>query len=275
MITPEKPELAEIISISQDTADTKTFEVKFVDKSVGKKFKFRPGQFMMISVFGFGEVPISISSSPYKTNSIKFTIVNVGNVTNALHQLKKGAKIGLRGAFGTGFPLQKFRKKNILFVSGGCGLAPLRSAIYAVQEKKSEFGKISVLFGCKTPENVLFDKDMKQWQKEKFQVLSTVDNPNKNWKGNTGVVTGLFKHLTFPPETTIVMMCGPSIMIHFSLIELRKKGFKDEQMFASLERLMQCGVGYCSHCNIGNKYTCINGPVFTAKDLEKLPMKEN
>lgn len=275
MITPEKPELAEIISILQDTSDTKTFEVEFVEKKLQKKFKFRPGQFMMISVFGFGEVPISISSSPYKTNSLKFTIVNVGNVTNALHKLKKGAKIGLRGPFGTGFPLQKFRKKNILFVSGGCGLAPLRSAIYAVQKKKSEFGKVSVLFGCKTPENVLFNEDMTQWQKENFQVLSTVNNPNKNWKGNIGVVTGLFKHIEFSPENTIVMMCGPSVMIHFSLIELRKKGFRNEQMFASLERLMQCGVGYCSHCNIGNKYSCIDGPVFNAKDLDKLPVKEN
>ncbi len=275
MIIPEKPELAEIISISQDTSDTKTFEIEFVDKKLQKKFSFRPGQFMMISVFGFGEVPISISSSPYKTNSIKFTIVNVGNVTNAMHKLKKGEQIGLRGPFGTGFPLQKFRKKNILFVSGGCGLAPLRSAIYAVQEKKSEFGKISVLFGCKTPENVLFNEDMNQWQKENFNVLSTVDYPNKNWKGNTGVVTGLFKQVNFPPENTIVMICGPSVMIHFSLIELRKKGFRNEQMFVSLERLMQCGVGYCSHCNIGNKYSCIDGPVFNAKDLEKLPVKEN
>ncbi len=275
MITPEKPLLAEIISISQDTSDTKTFEVGFVDKKLQKKFSFMPGQFMMISVFGFGEFPISISSSPYKTNSIKFTIVNVGNVTNAMHKLKKGEQIGLRGPFGTGFPLQKFRKKNILFVSGGCGLAPLRSAIYAVQEKKSEFGKISVLFGCKTPENVLFNEDMNQWQKENFNVLSTVDYPNKNWKGNTGVVTGLFKQVNFSPENTIVMICGPSVMIHFSLIELRKKGFRNEQMFASLERLMQCGVGYCSHCNIGNKYSCIDGPVFNAKDLEKLPVKEN
>ena len=275
MITPEKPDVAEIISISQDTRDTKTFEVEFVDKSLQKKFKFRPGQFMMISVFGFGEIPISISSSPYKTSSVRFTVVNVGNVTNALHKLKKKEQIGLRGPFGKGFPLQRFRKKNILFVSGGCGLAPLRSAIYAVQAKKEEFGEVFVLFGCKSPENVLFDEDMKQWQKKNFNVLSTVDNPSKGWKGSVGVVTGLFKNVSLPPEDTIVMMCGPPIMIHFSLVELRKKGFKDKQIFASLERLMQCGVGYCSHCNIGNKYTCINGPVFNAKDLEKMPLKED
>jgi len=274
MITPEKPYLAKIVSVHIDTADTKTFEVAFVDKNLQKKFHFGPGQFMMVSVFGFGEMPISISSSPYKTGSMKFTVVNVGNVTNALHKLGKGAKIGIRGPFGKGFPLQRFRKKNIIFVSGGCGLAPLRSAIYAVQEKKELFGKVSVLFGCRAPENVLFDKDMKQWQKEKINVLSTVDSPDDKWKGNVGVVTSLFGKVDFPIENTVVMMCGPSIMMHYGLIELRKKGFKDEQMFVSLERLMQCGVGYCSHCNCGNKYACTDGPVFCAKDVKKLPLKE-
>jgi sulfhydrogenase subunit gamma (sulfur reductase) len=275
MITPEKPLLAEIIGINQNTADTKTFTVRFVDKKQQKKFFFAPGKFMMVSVFGFGEVPISISSSPYKTDSMQFTVVKVGTVTEAMHGLKKGSLIGLRGPFGNGFPMQRFRKKNILFVSGGCGLAPLRSVILAVQEKKKEYGKVNVLFGCETPANILFPGDMKQWEKEGFSVLSTVDEPDKSWKGNTGVVTKLFSKIDLPPENTIALMCGPPVMIHFTLIELRKKGFKDKQMYASLERMMQCGVGYCSHCNIGNKYTCIDGPVFNAADLEKMPVKED
>jgi len=275
MITPEKALLAKIIGIRQDTADTKTFTVKFVDKKQQRKFFFTPGKFMMVSIFGFGEVPISISSSPYKTGSLDLTVVKVGTVTEAMHRLKKGDLIGLRGPFGNGFPLQKFRKKNILFISGGCGLAPLRSAILAVQEKKKEYGKIHVLFGCKSPASILFPGNMKQWEKEGFSVLSTVDEPDKTWKGNTGVVTNLFNKIYLQPENTIALMCGPPIMIHFTLIELRKKGFKNEQMYASLERMMQCGVGYCSHCNIGNKYSCIDGPVFNAADLEKMPVKED
>ncbi len=275
MITPEKPELAEIISVEQETVDTKTFAVKYLDQKRQRDFFFIPGKFMMLSVFGFGEIPLSISSSPYKTDSMQFTVVNVGNVTNALHSLKKGDKIGLRGPFGNGFPMQRFRKKNILFVSGGCGFAPLRSAIYAVQAKKSMFGRVSILFGCKHPKNLLFGKDMEQWNREGFQVLSTVDQPDEKWQGNAGVVTGLFGKMTVPVENTVALLCGPPIMIHFALIELRKLGFKDKQMYASLERMMQCGVGYCSHCNIGNKYTCIDGPIFNAADLKELPVKED
>jgi len=275
MITPEEPDIAEIISVEQDTEDTKTFEVCYTNPKLQKKFFFVPGKFMMVSIFGIGEIPISISSSPYKTSSMKFTVVNVGNVTNAMHRLKKGDQIGLRGPFGNGFPMQKFRKKNLVFVSGGCGLAPLRSAIYAVQEKKQEFGKTFVFFGCKSPKNILFSHDQSQWADQGFKVFSTVDNPSPEWKGNTGLVTSLFGKAELPTENTFVLLCGPPAMVHFAMVELRKKGFKDEQMYASMERMMQCGVGYCSHCNIGNKYTCIDGPVFNAKDLKDLPVKED
>ena len=171
--------------------------------------------------------------------------------------------------------MQRFRNKNLVFVSGGCGLAPLRSAIYAVQEKKNEFGKSFVFFGCKSPGNILFPGDQKKWVEEGFEVLSAVDKPNPEWKGNVGVVTSLFGKTKLPVENTFVLMCGPPIMIHYAMIELRKKGFKDEQMYASMERMMQCGVGYCSHCNIGNKYTCVDGPIFNAKDLKEMPVKED
>lgn len=274
MITPEKPEPAEIIGIAQDTLDTKTFTVRYVDPKLQQAFRFVPGKFMMVSVFGFGEMPISISSSPYKTDSMKFTVVNVGNVTNAMHRLKKGGIIGLRGPFGNGFPLQKMRKKNIVFVGGGCGIAPLRSAIYAVQEKKREFGKAFVLSGCKAPESLLFGADKAQWEKDGFKVLSTVDKASNDWKGNVGLVTSLFSKTELPVENTVVLMCGPPVMVHFALIELAKKGFKDSQMFASMERMMQCGVGYCSHCTIGEKYVCTDGPVFNAKELKELPVEE-
>ncbi|MFA4855077.1 MAG: FAD/NAD(P)-binding protein [archaeon] len=275
MTAPEKPEPAEITSIVQDTLDTKTFTVRYLDKERQKSFRFVPGKFMMVSIFGFGEMPISISSSPYKTDSIKFTVVNVGNVTNAMHGLKEGDLVGLRGPFGNGFPLQKMRKKNILFVAGGCGLAPLRSAIYAVQEKKQEFGKVFVLSGCRTPQNALFSGEKEQWKSDGFNVFSTVDKADSGWKSNVGLVTSLFPKIDLPVENTIALLCGPPIMVHFALIELAKKGFKDEQMFASMERMMQCGIGYCSHCNIGDKYVCKDGPVFSAKELKNMPVKED
>ena len=275
MIVPEKPEPAEITGIVQDTPDTKTFTVRYLDKERQKSFRFVPGKFMMVSVFGFGEMPISISSSPYKTDSIKFTVANVGNVTNAMHGLKEGDIIGLRGPFGRGFPMQKMRKKNIVFVGGGCGLAPLRSAIYAVQEKKQEFGKVFVLSGCRTSQNALFSGEKEQWKSEGFNVLSTIDKPDSGWNGNVGLVTSLFSKIDLPVENTIALLCGPPIMVHFALIELAKKGFKDEQMFASMERMMQCGIGYCSHCNIGDKYVCKDGPVFSAKELKGMPVKED
>lgn len=274
MNPPEKPEQAEIIGIEQDTPDTKTFTVRYLDPKLQKKFKFVPGKFMMVSIFGFGEMPISISSSPYKTDSIKFTVANIGNATNAMHGLKKGSIIGLRGPFGNGFPLQKMRKKNILFVAGGCGLAPLRSAIYAVQEKKAEFGKVFVLSGCRAPENALFSCEKEQWKSIGFNVLSTVDKADSEWKGSTGLVTSLFPKMDLPAGNTVAMLCGPPAMVHFALAELAKKGFKEGQMFASMERMMQCGIGYCSHCNIGEKYVCKDGPVFSAKELKGLPVEE-
>jgi len=275
MITPEKPEMAEVIEVEEETIDTKTFTVRYADAKRQEEFHFVPGKFMMVSVFGIGEIPISISSSPYKTGSMAFTVANVGNVTNAMHELKKGGKIGLRGPFGNGYPMPRFLGKNILFISGGCGLAPLRSAIFAVQEKKSEFGKVAVLFGCKTPSNILFKKDQQNWGKEGFQVLNTVDKPDEKWQGNVGVATALLGKIDFPAKNTVVMICGPQIMMHFALVELQKKGFDEEFIFASMERMMQCGVGYCSHCNIGSKYTCIDGPVFSAAQLKEMPVKED
>ncbi len=274
MITPEKPELAEVLEVKQETSDTKTFTVRFENPKRQKKFFFVPGKFMMVTIFGFGEIPLSISSSPYKTGFMSFTVVNVGNVTNAMHSLKKGDQLGLRGPFGNGFPMQRFRKKNILFVCGGCGIAPLRSAIYAVREKKEEFGKVELMFGCKNPQSILFSQEMDQWGKQGISVQTTVDKPSPKWAGNIGVVTSLFKNSVLSPENTVALLCGPPVMIHFALIELRKKGFKDRQMFASLERMMQCGVGYCSHCNIGNRYACIDGPIFNAAELKELPVKE-
>ncbi|MBN2067607.1 MAG: FAD/NAD(P)-binding protein [Candidatus Diapherotrites archaeon] len=275
MNAPELPLPAKIVSVQDETPEIKTFAVKFLDKKVQEKFSFSPGKFMMLSVFGYGEMPISISSSPYKTGSISFTVANVGNASRALHSLKKGSEVGLRGPYGNGFPLQKFRNKNLAFIAGGCGFAPLRSSVYAFQAKKEQFKDAYIFFGCKSPKEMLFASDLKQWGKEKkMHTFVTVDSPTKDWKGHTGVVTKLFAKSGLPVEDTVCLLCGPPIMIHFALLELKKLGFKDEQFYASLERLMHCGLGFCAHCNIGDKYVCRDGPVFNGTELSKMPLEE-
>jgi len=266
MIAPETPFKAKIIDVKQETSEIKTFTVQFLDKKQQKNFFFAPGKFMMLSVFGFGEMPISISSSPYKTDSIAFTVANVGSISNALHQMRKGQEIGLRGPYGNGFPLQKFRGKNLIFVAGGCGFAPLRSSVYSFQEKKQEFKDAFVFFGCRSPKEMLF---------KTMHVLVTVDEPTPDWKGYTGVVTKLFNKIDLPVEDSVCLLCGPQVMLHFSLIGLKKLGFRDKQLFASLERLMHCGLGYCAHCNIGQKYVCRDGPVFSGEELAKMPLRED
>ncbi len=276
MIAPETPLGAKITGVKRETAGIKTFTVRFLDAALQKKFLFSPGTFMMVSVFGFGEMPISISSSPYKTDSISFTVANVGNTSNAMHQLRKGDEIGLRGPFGNGFPLQRFRGKNMLFVAGGCGFAPLRSSVCAFREKKEEFGEAFIFFGCNSPKEMLFKQDLMQWEKEKkMHVLVTVDEPTPEWKGYTGVVTKLFNKIELPVRNTVCLLCGPPVMLHFALIELHKHGFQDKQLFASLERRMHCGVGYCAHCNIGDKRVCTDGPVFSGEELRRMPVRED
>jgi len=276
MIAPETPLKAKIVDVAVETSEIKTFAVRFIDPKVQKRFRFQPGKFMMVSIFGYGEIPISISSSPYKIDSISFTVANVGNATNAMHRLSKGDEIGLRGPFGNSFPLQKFRKKNLIFIAGGCGFAPLRSTVFAFQEKKKEFGEAFIFFGCKSPKELLFKQNLDQWEKEgKMHVLVTVDNPTPEWKGHSGVVTKLFDKIKMPVENSVCLLCGPPIMIHFALIELQKLGFKEAQFFASLERRMHCGMGYCAHCNIGEKQVCTDGPVFTGTELRKMPLRED
>ena len=269
------PDIAEIIEIRQDTSDTKTFTLQYIDSEKQKAFNFVPGKFMMVSVFGVGEMPISISSSPLKTDSLQLTIVDVGNLTHAMHRLKEGDKVGLRGPFGNGFPIQKFRKKNLVFISGGCGMAPLKPVVDAVIGKKEEFGKLTLLYGCKAPENMLFNKELEDWDKApELTTLKTVDNPTPEWEGESGVVTKLFSKAMLNPENAIALIVGPPVMIHFAIIELKKMGFKEAQIYASLERLMYCGMGKCAHCNCGGKYACIDGPVFNGEELAKMPLGE-
>ncbi len=269
MENPYIPDLAVIKDIKDLTYDTKLFRISFKDKNVQKNFSYKPGQFVEIGVFGFGEAPISITSSPSVKNYFELCIKNMGNVTNKLHQMKKNYNVYVRGPYGNAFPFDEVKNKDVLFVDGGIGLAPLRSLIIEMLAHRNEFGKINVLYGARTSEDMIFTYELEEWGK-KIKVLTTVDKGDFRWKGNIGVVGTLLPNIKGEPRNTAAFVCGPPIMIKFVIQDMVKLGFKDENIITTFERRMQCGIGKCGHCNIGEKYVCIDGPVFSYKQIKEL-----
>jgi sulfite reductase subunit B len=264
------PSLAEIVRTEPLTQMEKLFEIRLKN---GQELGHQPGQFVEVSLFGIGEAPISVSSSPTKKESFELAVRATGNVTKALHNLDRGATIGIRGPFGKGFPVADLKGKDILFVAGGIGLVPLRSLINYVLDHRSDFGQIQVLFGAKTPAEQLFLDELAKWRTRKdLEYLETVDRPDDKWKGNVGVITTLFPKIKINPKKTVAVIVGPPIMYRFAILEAQVKGIPDEQIIVSLERRMKCGVGKCGHCQINNLYVCQEGPVFTyarIKDLKE------
>jgi len=255
------PHLAEIVRTEQLTKMEKLFEIKFQN---GQELGHQPGQFVEVSLFGIGEAPISVSSSPTQKGSFDLAVRAVGNVTQALHTLNRGATVGIRGPFGQGFPVEEMKGKDILFVAGGIGLVPLRSLINYVLDNRSHFGRVLVLFGAKTPAEQLFLGELAKWRQSKdMEYLETVDRSDGQWKGNVGVITTLFPKITVNPQKTIAVIVGPPIMYRFAILEAQVKGIPDDQIIVSLERRMKCGVGKCGHCQINHIYVCQEGPVFS------------
>lgn len=262
------PQMAEIIRTEQLTKMEKLFEIRLL---TGQDLGHQPGQFVEVSLFGIGEAPISISSSPTKKGSFELAVRAVGNVTNALHKLEKGAIIGIRGPFGKGFPIEEMKGKDILFVAGGIGLVPLRSLINYVLDKRSDFGRVLVLFGAKTPAEQLFLNELALWRRRPdLEYWETVDRADEKWKGNVGVITTLFPKLNINPEKTIAVIVGPPVMYRFAILEAQVKGIPDEQIIVSLERRMKCGVGKCGHCQINHLYVCQDGPVFKYAQIKDI-----
>jgi len=264
------PRLAEIVRTEPLTKMEKLFEIKLQN---GRELGHQPGQFVEVSLFGIGEAPISISSSPTKKGSFELAVRGVGNVTRALHTLDRGAILGIRGPFGKGFPVEEMKGKDILFVAGGIGLIPLRSLIHYVLDHRSDFGRVLVLFGAKTPAEQLFLGELSNWRASKeMEYWETVDRSDGKWKGNVGVITTLFPKVTIDPGKTVAVIVGPPIMYRFAILEAQVKGIPDDQILVSLERRMKCGVGKCGHCQINHLYVCQDGPVFRyarIKDLKE------
>jgi sulfite reductase subunit B len=262
------PDAAELVNIIELTPSEKVFEFKFKnDKELGH----RPGQFVEVSMMGIGEAPISISSSPTRGKTFQLAIRNVGDVTNAIHELKKGTIVGIRGPYGNGFPMNMLGGKDILFVAGGIGLFPLRSLIQYVVDRRDAYGKVTLLFGARSPSNRLFIDELAEWDKNPaIEFHETVDQGDNNWKGNVGVITTLIPKVEVDPAKTIAIIVGPPVFYRFVIGELKRKGLADENIVMSLERRMKCGVGKCGHCQINGVYVCQEGPVFTLAQLRNL-----
>lgn len=263
-----QPYLAQLVRVQPLAEREKIFEFKLKD---GKELGHKPGQFVEISLFGIGEMPISISSSPTRNGSFELVIRNVGNVSNAVHSLTEGATVGIRGPFGNGFPMENLRGKDILIIAGGIGLFPLRSLINYILDKRNEFGRLTLLSGCRTPGERMFVNELEEWCKRPdCGVLETVDRGDDCWTGNVGVVTTLFSKVDIDPKNTFAITVGPPVMYKFVVAECKKKDLPDEQILLSLERRMKCGVGKCGHCQINGVYVCQEGPVFTYAQIKKL-----
>ena len=240
-----------------------TFTLTLGLDGLPNRFTFLPGQFNMVYVYGVGEAAISISSDPAKPGTLDHTIRRVGTVTTALAQKKRGDVIGLRGPFGSGWPIDAARGKDICIVSGGIGLAPLRPVVYSLIKSRDEFGRIIVLYGGRSPLDLLYRVELERWANEhQIEVLVTVDRGDSSWKGHIGVVSSLFGYIKLDARATITYVCGPEVMMKYTIDELERRGVPFDQIYISMERNMKCAVGFCGHCQFGPTFICKEGPVY-------------
>ena len=267
--SPYQPTLAEMVKIEQLTETERLFTLHLKN---GHDLGHKAGQFVEVSVFGIGEAPISVTSSPSRNGIFELCVREVGDVTGALHRMKPGATVGIRGPFGNGFPIEKMRGKDLFFVPAGLGLAPMRSLIHQVLDERDSFGRLIILYGARDPSLLLYKDELTQWEaRDDVELYLTVDQSAENWTGNVGVITTLFPRITINPRNTIAVTVGPPVMYRFVLMEFLGKGLQDGNIFLSLERRMKCGLGKCGHCQINDVYVCQKGPVFSYAQLKELP----
>lgn len=271
MKNPYLPLLATVQNVKTETYDTTTFTLLLDDEEERRKFSHRPGQFMEVSVFGTGEAPFCISSSSHGRDTLDITVRKIGHVTSALHSLGEGDKVGIRGPLGNWFPFEEVEGKHMLFVVGGLGLAPLRPQIQDAYRERERFASIKVLYGARTPQDLVYGDELEEWQQaDGMECLLTVDAATDGWTGNVGVVGTLLEKVELDVPQTIAFVCGPPIMIRFVVRDLVGLGFGEDAIVTSLERHMRCGIGKCNHCMIGDKYVCLDGPVFTYRQMKAM-----
>lgn len=269
-----KPELMEVVDIIDETVDTKTFRLQFKDKEFAKSFEFKAGQFGEYSVFGEGESTFCIASAPTRKDYIECSFKQVGKVTSALRRISIGDTIGFRGPYGNHFPIEEMKGKNIVFIAGGIGLAPVRCIIWNVLDLRDQFKDVTIVYGARSVGDLVYKRELEEWKERKdIKTVVTVDpgGEDAEWKGEVGFVPAIVEKAAPKAENSIAIICGPPVMIKFTLPVLNKLGFKDENIVTTLENRMKCGLGKCGRCNVGNVYVCKDGPVFTYEQMKKLP----
>jgi NAD(P)H-flavin reductase len=256
---PLWPRPAVVRRFVRETADTFTL---VLDPSEGP-LPFAPGQFHMLSLPGVGEVPISISGDPARPETVVHTVRAVGSVTRALQRLVPGATVGLRGPYGTAWPVDRALGHDLVIVAGGIGLAPLRPAVYHALAHRGQYGRVVLLYGARSPKDILYPRELREWRgRFDVEVEVTVDRATADWQGSVGVVTRLVDRSPFDPASAVAFLCGPEVMIRFGVMALARRGIPDGRLFVSLERNMKCAVGLCGHCQLGPYFVCRDGPVF-------------
>ncbi|MFV1964948.1 MAG: FAD/NAD(P)-binding protein [Pirellulaceae bacterium] len=266
--SPFLAHLARIRDIKTESPGVTTYELAFEERKVAASYRFQPGQFNMLYLPGFGESAISISSDPARQDSLLHTVRIAGNVTRALSKKKPGDQIGLRGPYGSAWPMDACRGHDVVIASGGIGLAPLRPAIYHIIRNRDDYGRVFLLYGARASRDLLYPYEYETWRAAGMELEVTIDIGDKEWKGQIGVVPMLFYRLRLRPETTRILTCGPEIMLRFVVFEALARKIKPEHIYISMERNMNCGVGICGHCQLGSWFVCKDGPVFTYEQLE-------
>jgi sulfhydrogenase subunit gamma (sulfur reductase) len=263
---PMLPMLGTLAGMADLADDIKLFQIELN----GQRFDYQPGQFAFVSAFGVGEAPFGLASTSARTPLLEFAINRIGTVTTALHRLEPGAVVGVRGPLGNSFPLNEMKGKDLLVLGGGIGGAPLRPVIHSVLDNRADYGHLTILWAARKPSLLVFTDEYDAWRSAPNTDLHlTVDEADATWTGDVGLITELLEEVAPSPENTVTVVCGPPIMIKFVVLGLKKLGFADEQMIMTLEAKMKCGIGKCGRCNMGEKFVCLDGPVFSYAEVSR------
>lgn len=262
------PRTFRLRDVNRETPDTFTFHLGPEEDSM--RFAFFPGQFNMLYAFGVGEVPISICGDPLIQDTVTHTIRVVGAVTKAMNKLQPGDPVGVRGPFGRGWPMSETAGRDVVLIAGGIGLAPLRSVIYEMLNRRNQISRLVVLYGTRTAEDILYREELNEWSDDsRLEMFTTVDRATAGWRGRVGVVTQLIPRAPFNSHNAVIMICGPEIMMHYTILELQSRGVPEDKIFVSLERNMKCAIGFCGHCQYGPEFICKDGPVFSYAQVKR------
>lgn len=266
------PDMATIQEVIQESPTIKTFRVTLNNEARMREFAFEPGQVGQVSVIGVGESTFVINSPPTRKDYLQFSVMKVGELTAHLHKMKAGDQIGVRAPLGNAFPYESMKGKDIVFIGGGIGMAPLRTLMLYMLDNRADYGNITLLYGARSPSDMAFSYEVKEWLERKdMQTVLTVDNGTPDWPHKVGLIPNILKEINPSPENAVAVTCGPPIMIKFTVQALQELGFSDDQVVTTLEKRMKCGVGICGRCNIGSSYVCKDGPVYTLAQLKQLP----